>query len=237
MGVALTKLCSICARGGSKGVPGKNARQLMGKPLIVHTIHQAMESKLFDSIAVSSDADEILSIAEREGAVPVQRPLPLATDQAPKVPAILHCLLEIERQQRREFEILVDLDASSPLRSPADIKGALDLLLQSGAANVITGCEARRSPYFNMVELTSQGVARICKTPPASVVRRQDAPACYDMNASIYAWRRDVFVSNPAVFYNDTRLYVMPPERSFDIDSELDWRWVEFLMERERDSR
>lgn len=227
----MTRLCSLCARGGSKGVKGKNLRELLGKPLLAWSLEQARASGLFDAIAVSSDSPAILEAAGRFGAdLLIERPAEMATDTASKMPAIRHCFTEAERWFGREFDVLVDLDATSPLRLPADIAAAVALLESTGCSNVITGAPARRSPYFNLVEVAPDGVARLSKPPPAEVVRRQDAPPCYDMNASIYAWRRDAFLAEPKVFYPDTRLYAMPEERSIDIDSDLDWRIVEMLM-------
>ncbi len=226
-----TALCSICARGGSKGVPGKNVRLLAGRPLIAHSVEQALATGLFAAVAVSSDSQAILDAAGAAGAsVLVRRPDELATDQAAKLPVIQHCLLEAERATGQRFEIAVDLDATSPLRSPQDILGAVDLLVNSDAQNVITAAPARRSPYFNLVEVGEQGYVRLSKPLPGAVVRRQDAPACYDMNASIYVWWRDTLLAGRSVFMDRTRLFVMPEERSLDIDSELDFRIVEFLM-------
>lgn len=227
----MSRLCTVCARGGSKGVPGKNLRPLLGKPLIAHTLQQARQSGLFDAIAVSSDSQQILDVARQHGAdILVRRPEEMATDNAPKVPAIRHCLESAERERGRSFPVFVDLDATSPLRLPEDIAGAVRLLETSGASSVITGAPARRSPYFNLVELDQKGVPHVCKQPSTPLVRRQDAPRCFDMNASIYVWRRDAFLAAPAVFYDDTRLYEMPEERSIDIDSELDWEIVQLLM-------
>ena len=214
-------------------MPGKNLRLLQGKPLIAHTIEQARRSGLFDAVAVSSDGPEILEVARRSGAdVLVTRPAEMASDTAPKAPAILHCLLAAEGELGRQFPVFADLDATSPLRTPQDIQGAVSLLESRGVSNVITGAPAHRSPYFNLVELDGRGVARLSK-PGADVVRRQDAPRCYDMNASIYVWRRDAVLAAPAVFYNDTRLFEMPEERSTDIDSALDWEIVQLLMTRQ----
>lgn len=231
----MTYLCTICARGGSKGVPGKNLRPLLGKPLIAHTLEQAKKSGLFAAIAVSSDSPEILEAARCHGAdILVQRPDEMATDSAPKVPAIRHCLETAERELGRSVPVFVDLDATSPLRLPEDIVGAVRLLESSGASSVITGAPARRSPYFNLVELDAAGVPRVAKQLATPLTRRQDAPHCFDMNASIYVWRRDVFLANPAVFYDDTRLFEMPEERSTDIDSELDWDIVQLVMQRRK---
>jgi CMP-N,N'-diacetyllegionaminic acid synthase len=229
----MTRLCSICARGGSKGVKGKNLRSLLGRPLLAHSIEQARESGLFDAIAVSSDSDEILGTAERWRAdYLVKRPAELATDEAPKVPVIRHCVADVEARSGTRFATLVDLDVTSPLRLPADIRGAVDLLECEGADNVITAMPARRSPYFNLVELDADGSVRVSKTPPRAIARRQDAPKCYDMNASIYVWAHDVLFSRDSLFGPGSRLFVMPEERSIDVDSELDFEIVEFLMSR-----
>jgi CMP-N,N'-diacetyllegionaminic acid synthase len=227
----LNLLCTICARGGSKGVPGKNLRMLLGKPLIAHTIIQARQSGLFDAIAVSSDSNDILEAAGRFGVdVLVRRPDEMATDTAPKLPAIRHCFETAERELARTFPVFVDMDATSPLRTSGDIVGAVRLLEKTGASSVITGAPSRRSPYFNLVELDGRDVPHVSKTLSTPLVRRQDAPRCYDMNASIYVWRRDAFLAAPAVFYGDTRLFEMPEDRSVDIDSALDWEIVQMLM-------
>jgi CMP-N,N'-diacetyllegionaminic acid synthase len=156
----------------------------------------------------------------------------LASDTAAKLPAIRHCLETAEEALATRFEILVDLDATSPLRLPEDIRGVVELLEAEPNANVITGAVARRSPYFNLVERGADGTVALSKPSARAIVRRQDAPSCYDMNASIYAWWADDFRAAPAVFTERTRLYVMPEERSLDIDSEHDFGVVEFLMDR-----
>jgi CMP-N,N'-diacetyllegionaminic acid synthase len=226
-----SRLCTICARGGSKGVKNKNVRELLGKPLIAHSIEQGKASGLFEYLAVSSDSDEILDIAARYGAdLLIKRPAEMASDVAAKIPAIRHCVMEAERRIGKQFDVLVDLDATSPLRRPEDIDGAVRLLEERSVANLITGAIARRSPYFNLVEIGEDEVVRVSKQLDKLLVRRQDSPKCYDMNASIYVWRRDALFTDPAVFKEDTLLYVMPEERSIDIDSELDFKFVEFLM-------
>ena len=229
------KLCTICARGGSKGVPRKNIRRLDGLPLIAHSIQQAQDSKLFDVIAVSSDDYEILVMAKTYGAdITIKRPPEMATDTAGKMPAIAHAVKEAEAESGKRFDITVDLDATSPLRLPEDIIGAVGLLQKTGCKSVITGAAAHRSPYFNLVECDNGGIARLSKPLPDSIVRRQDSPPCFDMNASIYVWRRDVLLAEPRVFYDDTRLYEMPRERSLDIDDELDFAIVEMILARRK---
>ena len=229
----MRRLCTICARGGSKGVPGKNLRPLGGKPLLLHSIEQARASNLFAALAVSSDSAEILAAAARGGVDHlVERPAELATDEAGKVPAIRHCAAEVEAREGRSFEILVDLGATSPLRLPQDIRGAVALLEERGVASVITGAPARCSPYFSLVERDPEGFVRLAKTPAEPILRRQDAPPSYDMNGSIYVWRRDAFMAAPAIFYPDTLLYEMPEVRSIDIDTELDFAVAELLWAR-----
>ena len=154
----------------------------------------------------------------------------MASDTSPKVPAIRHCVKEVEKITGQRFDTLVDLDATSPLRTSEDIVAAVALLEEKEVANVITASPARRSPYFNLVELNELGVVELSKLPKTPIVRRQDAPKCYDMNASIYVWKYEALFRDPAIFQKDTLLYVMPEDRSIDIDSELDFMFVEFLM-------
>jgi len=225
------RICTICARGGSKGVKNKNIRNLAGEPLIAYSLKQAKDCGLFDLIAVSSDSQDILSIAHRYGAdILIERPVHLSGDTAPKVPVILHCVEESERISNNQFDVVVDLDATSPLRLTEDIIGAVNLLEKENVSNVITACPARRSPYFNLVELDENGVVKLSKSLAKNIVRRQDSPNCFDMNASIYVWKRQALTNNPTVFNYDTRLFEMPEERSIDIDNELDFEIVEFLM-------
>lgn len=228
----MKRICSICARGGSQGVKGKNVRLLLGKPLIVYSIEQALQSGLFEAIAVSSDSEEILSIAKNAGVeYLVHRPAELAQNTSPKLPVIIHCMEEVERTTHQYYDVIVDLDATSPLREVQDIVNVVGMLEEKRVSNVITGMPARRSPYFNLVEINEKGVVQLSKTFPEAVTRRQDSPRCYDMNASIYAWTREGLLKNRAIFNRDTLLYVMPEERSFDLDSEVDFLIIERLME------
>jgi len=225
-------LCTICARGGSKGVPGKNIRNIAGKPLIAHTIDVAKETGLFDVIAVSSDSQEILDIAKEYGAtLLVLRPAELAQDSSGKLPVIQHAAQEAIKQEGA-FDILVDLDVTSPLRNKQDILNAIELLKATDATNVITGSEARRSPYFNLVEDHEAPFVKLSKSLENSIVRRQASPNCYDMNASIYVWPIKEFANEPYMFTKRTALYEMPVSRSWDIDEPLDFEIVEFLLSR-----
>jgi len=232
MGGGMRRLAVICARGGSKGVKGKNLRDLAGKPLIAHSIGQARDSGLFDIIAVSSDSEAIQKAAAEWGVdITVDRPVELASDTAPKVPAIRHCAETVETETGQPFDTIVDLDATAPLRNTDDIRGAIDLLETSDAANVVSAMPARRSPYFNLVECDENGRVHLSKPPATPIARRQDAPECFDLNASVFAWTRDaLFSNNDYVLGDNTLLFVMPEERSIDIDTETDFKFVEFLM-------
>ena len=228
----MKRVCSICARGGSKGVESKNIRTLLGKPLIAHTILQAKEADCFEFVIVSSDSQDILNTAKDWGAdYLITRPDEMASDTAAKLPSIQHCVQTAEELTQCKFDTIVDLDVTSPLRSISDILDSIEMLEESHySSNLITASPARRSPYFNLVELNKNGFVRRSKSLEVPIVRRQDAPKCFDMNASIYIWKHESFYQNNKVLTDDTILFVMPEERSIDIDSELDFEIVEFLM-------
>jgi len=224
-------ICTICARGGSEGVKGKNIRLINNKPLLAYTIEQAIKSELFECIAVSSDSEAILEVAATYGAdFLIRRPNKLATSQAPKLPVIRHCVEEVEKNIGKKFEVCVDLDATSPLRCINDIRSTVSMLEDRKVGNIITASPARRSPYFNLIELRDDGVPKLSKPPLEQINRRQDSPQCFDMNASIYVWRREKLFSSESLFSDETRLYVMPEERSIDIDSEFDFKIVSYLL-------
>lgn len=229
----MRRLAVICARGGSKGVPNKNIRMLGDIPLIAHTINQAAESGIFSAIAVSSDSQAILDVARDFGVQHlILRPSDLASDTAPKVPAIRHCCVSVERTSGL-FDYVADLDCTVPYRLTSDITGAFDLIEGRNVSSLITGTAARKIPYFNMVELTSDGFVRISKSVQPPLIRRQDAPKCFDMNASIHIWQRSTLFSSDDRLHQDTILFEMPFERSIDIDTELEFELNEFLMRRD----
>lgn len=232
-GSVTSRLATVCARGGSKGIPGKNLRPIAGLPLIAHSVRHALDSSLFDFVAVSSDSSEILDAARAAGAqLCIIRPDELAGDQAGKLPAIQHAAREAERMTGCRFDTFVDLCATSPLRNADDIRACVDSVERGEVHNVITVTPAHRSPYFNLVEVDAAGRVALAKKPATPILRRQDAPACYDMNASIYAWRREPFIDAPYLFAEDTAIHIMPRERSFDIDSPLDFEIVEMIMKK-----
>ena len=224
-------LCTICARGGSKGVKNKNIKLINGKPLIAYTIEQAKKSGLFEHIVISTDSDDIANIAQEYGAeIFFKRSAEMASDTAGKLDVIRDAFKRSEEYYNTKFDYLIDLDATAPLRSVEDIINAFNQFKKNNNDNLITAMPARRSPYFNLVEVDTKGKVSLSKTLDKTIVRRQDAPKSYDMNASIYIWKRDVILSNNSLFLAKTGLYVMPEERSIDIDTELDYKFVEFLM-------
>ncbi len=227
-------IATILARAGSKGFANKNIRLLLGKPMIAHTILQAQKSKAFDHIAVSSDSDEILKIAKEYGVTHlIKRPEELASDSAAKIPAIRHCTLAVEENIKAKFDMVVDLDCSSPLRRVEDIHAAIESFKNGDGDIQLSASLAHKSPYFNIAEIREDGTPVLSKISERPYVRRQDAPRCYDLNGSIYIWSRQALFEKDQVFGNRTKLFIMEQEHSYDVDTALDFAFVEFLAERQ----
>lgn len=226
----MNTIITVCARGGSQGLPGKNVRPLLGKPLIAWTIGQALESGLAQAVYVSTDDPAIAEAAQAAGAVvPFLRPAGLATATAGKLPVVQHLVEWIESQGTGVGKV-IDLDPTSPLRDVADIRACVEML-DDETDVVITGYESDKNPYFNMVELKPNGFyERVC-TPSSEVAGRQLAPKVYAMNASIYAWHRRTLAASLWA-HPRIRLHVMPRERSVDIDHAIDFELVEMLMKK-----
>ncbi len=224
-------IATICARGGSRGIPKKNIRLIAGKPLIVYTIEVARKCPLINRIIVSTDDAEIARIASEAGAeVPFSRPKELALENAAKLPVIRHAVGFLESQEGYKVDIIVDLDPTSPLRTENDIAACIRMVSAGDADNVISVTEAHKSPYFNMVEVVD-GKVRLVKEVTPPITRRQDAPKVYDLNASIYVWKRDALMNNATLYLEKTAIYVMPAW-AIDIDNETDFEFVEFLMKK-----
>ena len=225
----------IFARGGSKGVPRKNVRLLAGVPLIAHSIQQAQRSPIIDRVVVSTDDQEIAEVSRQYGAeVPFMRPAELARDDAPEWLAWQHALNAVEAAGAPEVDVFVSLPPTSPLRAVADIKACVTLLLKGDADVVITVRPGERSPYFNMVTLTGEGEARLVMQSGNVINRRQDAPAVYDVTTVAYAARPDFVRAFNSIFEGRVKAVIVPAERSVDIDTELDFKFAEFLLEQSR---
>lgn len=218
----------ICARGGSKGLPGKNVRPLGGRPMIAWSVKAARESALIDRILVSTDDPEIAQAARDAGAdVPFLRPAELATDTANLVDAIIHAL-DVSAD-RSDYVVL--LQATSPLRIAADIDGCLRLCHERDAQAAATVCEPDKSPYW-MFHLDDDGTCRLVIPRDEIGTARQDLPQVWAPNGAVYVARAD-WLRRERTFWRQgvTLGYVMPRERSVDIDTLLDFRMAEILMQ------
>jgi CMP-N,N'-diacetyllegionaminic acid synthase len=222
-------VCVIPARGGSKGLPGKNIKMFCGKPLIAHTIEQAKQSKYIDRVLVSTEAEEIAKISLEYGAeVPFIRPLDLARDSSSTIDVLLHAINWLENVDRYTFGILLLLHTTTPLRSVEDINETISLMVEEKADNVFSAAEAHRNPYFNMVEINKRGYAALVKQ--GNFTTRQVAPLIYDMNSSIYVWWKELLKEKKKIFLDKTKIYIMPKERSIDIDDNIDFKIAEIMM-------
>lgn len=231
METELKPLCVICMREGSKGVVGKNSVIIKNKPLFQHTIEQAIKSKIFENIVISTDSKKMAKKVETLGLdVWFERPKNLALDSSPKLPVIIHALKQSEKYFKKKFSVIFDLDVTSPLREVSDIKKAFEQFKKSKATNLISICKARKNPYFNMLELKGNKFSLVKKTSK-KIYRRQDAPKVFEMNASIYIWKREYLVSKKPLISKFTTYYEMPEDRSIDIDSPKDLKYVSFLMD------
>lgn len=224
----------ICARGGSKGVPRKNLRNLAGKPLLAWAIETALQCPSLDRVVVSTEDEEIAGVARRYGAeVPFMRPAELAQDASPEWLVWQHTIRMLRELEGRQPDILVNIAPTSPLRAVEDIEACIATLLEKNADVCITVRPAERSPYFNMVTLTD-GWARLVMQPPQPVTRRQDAPRVFDVTTVAYAARADFVLRAHQLFEGRVCATVVPAERALDIDTELDFLLAEFLLTRSR---
>lgn len=221
----------IGVRAGSKGVPGKNVRPICGRPLIDWSLDQLLAHPRVDAVVVSTDSPEIYAHALSKGTLAIGlRPAHLATDSAGKWGVWQHALAASEALLPRPVTAFLDLDATSPLRAMEDISGALDLFERARPDMVMSCCEARKNPYFNLVEPDATGALHVSKPLPGGVVARQQAPVVYEHAASTYVVAPDYLRRATSLFEGRVIPYLMPPERCLDIDTEFDFRLVEWLL-------
>ena len=229
-------LAVIAARGGSKGVKNKNIKPLAGKPLILYTIEQVLEWGKFDKFVVSTDSEEIRNIAKASGAeAPFTRPKELSGDKIGKLAVLRHALSEAERYYSVRFDAVLDLDATSPIRAVEDIDNIVNMFEQKKADCVFSVVKARKNPYFNMVEEQPDGTVRPCKKAPFDILARQSEPAVYEMNASLYVYGRDFLLdeSNKTPYCKRAYAYKMQDKAAVDIDTEANFKYIEFLVKEE----
>lgn len=225
-------VCSICARGGSKGVPRKALRKVAGVPLIGHAIHCAKRCALVDRVIVSTDDEEIAAIARENNAeVPFIRPSELAGDDSPKWVVFRHLVTTCEAMLEKSIKILVDLDIGVPMRSPKIVDDCIHTLMSTDIDLVVTAYRSDRNPYFNMVELDSNDWAHVVKQPIRPIHNRQAALEVFSLSPAVYAMRRDVLWLYDHWSQARMRIHEIPREVAWDVDSELDLKIVEFLME------
>lgn len=232
-------LITICARGGSKGIPGKNIRPLNGRPLLEYTLDaaRAFAGKFPGTdIELSTDSDEIRSVAQRAGLkTSYRRPAEFATDAAGKIGAIADVWRCSEEHFSKRYDYVIDLDVTSPLRTTLDLTEALERLKQdTEALNIFSVSPPRRNPYFNMVEERADGRVQLVKAPEGTVFSRQAAPQVYDMNASFYIFRRRFFETKQRSSITDVSLAYAMNHICFDLDEPLDFEIMEFLLREDK---
>lgn len=226
---------SICARGGSKGVPRKNLRHLAGKPLLAHTIQCALACPVLQRLVVSTDDSEIAATAREYGAeVPFMRPARLAQDDSSKWEVFRHLVETLQQTEGKIIDVLVDLDTGTPLREPRDIANCVENFKAGSVDVVATAYESERNPYFNMVETNGEGLAKIVKWSGKPIACRQEAPPVYSLSPAVYAIRAEALWTYAHWSEARLKIHVIPRERAVDIDSELDFRFAEYLMQLEQ---
>lgn len=224
----MTVLAVITARGGSKGIPRKNIRNIAGKPLIAWTIEEARKSRYIDRLILSSEDREIMEVAEKWGCeVPFSRPMELAQDGTPGVEPVLHAIKTLPEK----YYYVVLLQPTSPLRKAEDIDGCIELCISRSAKSCVSVTEPDKSPYW-MYTLDAQGKMLPVLGADKVFLRRQDLPEIYSVNGAVYVADCSWLLNNGTFILAETIAYKMPRERSVDIDLDVDFRFAEFLMNR-----
>jgi len=228
-------LITICARGGSKGIPGKNIKLLNGKPLIDYTIQVAKQFQYklnHVAIELSTDSEEIINVAEDCGLKSnYLRPKDLAGDTVGKIDALKDVLIWKEKTDHCRYDYILDLDVTSPLRNLQDLTEAFEIIQKNDkVVNLFSVSPANRSPYFNMVEQKENGFYAQVKQPDGSVLTRQSAPKVYDMNASFYFYKRSFFDLGYKGAITDKSIIYVVPHICFDLDHPVDFEILSYLM-------
>lgn len=221
----------IFARGGSKGLPGKNVIQFGDKPLIAWSIEQALAVKEIERVIVSTDSVEIADIARTYGAdVPFMRPDELSSDESPEWLAWRHALNYVLESSGALPDVMVSIPATAPLRLPSDIGNCIHEYEKSKVDAVIAVSDAHRSPYFNMVKINQDGYTELVNPPQSPLVRRQDVPVVYDMTTVCYVLRSEFVMTHNSVFEGRVKAVHIPAERAIDIDTLLDLQIAQCLL-------
>ena len=221
----------IPARGGSKGLPRKNVRPLAGKPLVRWTIDAALEARSLSRIVLSSEDPEIIELAQAAGCdVPFVRPAELARDETPGIHPLLHAIDACERDEGLTYDWVVMLQPTSPLRTSEDIDGTVALCVKGGAPACVSVVEVSKPPEW-MYRLSDE--AKLDPVLKGEIPhQRQAAPVAYALNGAVYCAQTEFVRFHRTFVAPGTRGYVMPAERSADVDNDLDLAWCEFLLMR-----
>lgn len=228
----IKKICVICMRGNSKGIKNKNLIKINKKYLMEYTINNAINSKFFNKIVVSSDSEKILKVVKKfKVDYIIKRPSKLATKNISKHKAIIQAVKQTEKKFNEKYDYIFDLDICSPLRNISDIKNSFDLMIKKKSPNLITVCHSKRNPYFNMVEYKNNKLT-ICKKTDNKIFSRQKAPKVYDMNSSIYIWKKFFLFKFASTITPKTAIYIMPKNRSHDLDEIDDINIIKFYLKK-----
>ena len=219
----------IFARGGSKGLPGKNIKLLMGKPLIQYSVEVALKISSIDKVFVSTDDDDIAKVSNSFGAIVIKRPVELAQDDSPEWQAWKHAI-DWVKERYGEFEGFVSLPATSPLRSAEDVELAMLRRSNMGADICIAVTPASRSPYFNMVKKLDDGLIELVNKPVDSISRRQDVPEVFDITTVVYAADVEFIMNNNSIFDGSVTSVEIPKYRAVDIDDIYDFQLAELIL-------
>lgn len=222
----------IFARGGSKGLPGKNIKPLAGKPLLQYSIDVALLSDLIEQVFVSTDDPNIAQFVVNGGAILIERPAELATDQSPEWLSWRHAV-EWATEHYGSFDGFVSLPATSPLRSQEDVEAAIVKRQSENADICIAVTPASRSPYFNMVKYNEVGFVELVNQPEGEVSRRQDAPKVFDITTVVYATTPQFVLENYGLFSGKVASIEVPKARAVDIDDIYDFRLAEAIIKGE----
>jgi CMP-N,N'-diacetyllegionaminic acid synthase len=196
-------------------------------------VEQALACGIFDRVVASTDDADMARVAAEFGAeVPFMRPAELAQDHTNKWQVFRHLVRELEARGSRRVGVVADLDTGAALRTVADIRAAVERLVTTGADVCVTAYEADHNPWYNMVQLDADGLARVCIRPEVPIANRQQAPAVYNLSPAIFAIRRDALWQHEHWSQCKMTLSIIPRERAVDIDTEFDFRLVESLLER-----
>lgn len=223
----------IPARGGSKGIPRKNIRPVLGLPLIGYTIRSAQESRLLTDCIVSTEDSEIALIAEGLGAsVPFVRPSDLATDTATSIDVLKHGLAFMEDAKKIQYDYLMMLQVTAPLRTAEDIDAAIERLLESDADAIVSVCRVDDPHPGKMMRVQEGQLSPFCPELWHERVRRQELPPVYFLNGAIYLVRTSVLREQDSIWGKKTLALEMPPERSVNIDAEMDLIHLETVLKK-----